>query len=189
MGKGAVVTKDKKNDDLRPPGAQQEASPEGWLVGGGEMGAIMRATDWSKTKLGPVVSERLSRTSCSLAAVVVEQSAETRPASDLGGNRVVVAWRCLRPDDLAADPLVGALGQVVLQELLDQVPQVTLAENDEVVQTLGSDRLYETLRVRVLSENRIGRAMRRPGDSGSVRRRGVRGVGSLPCLSAQEATG
>src|ERR1019366_1517155 len=41
----------------------------------------------------------------------------------------------------------------------------------------------------VLSENRIGRAMRPPADSGPVRRRGVRGVGSLPCLSAREATG
>ena len=26
----------------------------GWIVGGGDMGALMRATDWSKTKLGPV---------------------------------------------------------------------------------------------------------------------------------------
>ena len=42
---------------------------------------------------------------------------------------------------------------------------------------------------RVLSENSIGRVMRRPADSGAVRRRGVRGVGSLPCLSAREATG
>ena len=27
-----------------------------WLVGGGEMGALMRSTDWSKTKLGPIES-------------------------------------------------------------------------------------------------------------------------------------
>jgi len=27
---------------------------EDWFAGGGEMGALMRATDWSKTKLGPV---------------------------------------------------------------------------------------------------------------------------------------
>jgi signal transduction histidine kinase/HPt (histidine-containing phosphotransfer) domain-containing protein len=27
-----------------------------WLVGGGEMGALMRATDWSRTRLGPVES-------------------------------------------------------------------------------------------------------------------------------------
>jgi PAS domain S-box-containing protein len=35
-------------------GARKDARQEDWLVGGGEMGAIMRSTDWSKTKLGPV---------------------------------------------------------------------------------------------------------------------------------------
>ena len=53
---------------------------------------------------------------------------------------------------------------------------------------LGVD-LGGHLALPVLSENRIGRAMRPPADSGPVRRRGVRGVGSLPCLSAREATG
>src|SRR5580658_421507 len=90
-----------------------------------------------------------SRASCSLAAVVVEQSAETRPASDGAERRVVVARRCPRPDDLAADPLVVALGQVVPHELAEQVPQVTLAENDEVVLALGSDGFHETFRARV----------------------------------------
>jgi hypothetical protein len=97
----------------------------------------------------PQCSKNRLRASCSLAGVVVEESAETRPAFDRVERRVVVVGQCLRPDDLAADPLVGALGQVVLQELLDQVPQVTLAENDEVVQALGPDRFYEALRVRV----------------------------------------
>ena len=78
MGRGAVVTKDKKNDDLRPPGAQQEASPEGWLVGGGEMGAIMRATDWSKTKLGPVESW--------------PQSLRTAVSICLGSRHPIVLW-------------------------------------------------------------------------------------------------
>lgn len=41
----------------------------------------------------------------------------------------------------------------------------------------------------VLSENSIGRFMRPPADSGSVRRRGVRGVGSLPCRVARGAAG
>ncbi len=41
----------------------------------------------------------------------------------------------------------------------------------------------------VLSENSIGRFMRPPADSGSVRRRGVRGVGSLPCRVARAAAG
>ncbi len=85
----------------------------------------------------PVVSEKPSpRESCGLPAVVVEQSAETRSASDRAERRVVVAWRCLRSDDLAADPLVVALGQIVPDELLDQVPQVPLAENDDVIQAL-----------------------------------------------------
>src|SRR5216683_2314357 len=67
------------------------------------------------------------RASCSLAAIVVEQSAETRPASNHVEHRVVVARRWLRPDDLAADPLVVALRQVVRHELLDQVPGLSFA--------------------------------------------------------------
>ena len=42
-----------------------------------------------------------------------------------------------------------SLSQVVLPELLDQVPQVPLAEDDELVEALVSDRFHETLRVRV----------------------------------------
>ena len=53
----------------------------------------------------PVVSGNLSPASCSVAAVVVEQSAEARPASDHAERRVVVARRRRRPDDLAADRL------------------------------------------------------------------------------------
>jgi hypothetical protein len=41
----------------------------------------------------------------------------------------------------------------------------------------------------VLSENSIGGAMRPPANSGPVRRRGVRGVGSLPCRVARTAAG
>jgi signal transduction histidine kinase len=32
------------------------ASPEDWLVGGGEMGKLLRSMDWSKTPLGPIES-------------------------------------------------------------------------------------------------------------------------------------
>ncbi|PYT93063.1 MAG: hypothetical protein DMG36_11490 [Acidobacteria bacterium] len=32
------------------------ASPEDWLVGGGEMGKGTRAMDWAKTPLGPIES-------------------------------------------------------------------------------------------------------------------------------------
>ena len=97
----------------------------------------------------PWCPEILSRASRSFPVVVVEQSTETRPASDRIERRVVVARRCLRSDDLAANPLVVALGQVVGHEVLDHVPQVTLAEDDEVVQTLGTDRFHKPLRVRI----------------------------------------
>src|ERR1035438_2846700 len=79
----------------------------------------------------PVVSGNLSPASCSVATVVVEQSAEARPASDHAERPVVVARRRPRPDDLAADRLVMALGEVVLPELLEQVAQVPFAEDDE----------------------------------------------------------
>ena len=44
-----------RRDEARADG---EATTTGadWLVGGGEMGALMRATDWSRTRLGPVES-------------------------------------------------------------------------------------------------------------------------------------
>jgi signal transduction histidine kinase len=35
----------------RPP---PSIPPEGWLAGGGEMGALMRSTNWSATPLGPI---------------------------------------------------------------------------------------------------------------------------------------
>jgi hypothetical protein len=100
---------------------------------------MVRPRGRARLPSGISCTEKPPRESCSLAAVVVEQSAETRPASDRAERRVVVARRCPRPDDLAADPLVVALGQVVPREFAEQVPQVTLAENDEVVQALGSD--------------------------------------------------
>src|SRR5262245_12748128 len=33
---------------------EEEAQAEDWLAGGGEMGELVRETDWSKTKIGPV---------------------------------------------------------------------------------------------------------------------------------------
>jgi hypothetical protein len=43
--------------------------------------------------------------------------------------------------------LVVALGQVVRHELLEQVAQVSFAEDDEVIQALSPDGLHEALRV------------------------------------------
>jgi hypothetical protein len=36
--------------------AADDSSPHGWLVGGGEMGKVVRALDWSRTPLGPIES-------------------------------------------------------------------------------------------------------------------------------------
>ncbi len=35
---------------------QLETNPENWLVGGGEMGNLVRSMDWTKTPLGPIAS-------------------------------------------------------------------------------------------------------------------------------------
>jgi hypothetical protein len=35
---------------------RQETHSEDWLVGGGEMGRLIRAMDWAKTSLGPIES-------------------------------------------------------------------------------------------------------------------------------------
>ena len=94
-----------------------------------------------------MVSEKPSRSSSSLTTVIIEQSAETRSTGDRTGRRVVVARRRRRHDDLASEPLVVALGQVVPHKLLEQVTQVMLAENDEGVQALGSDTFYEPFRM------------------------------------------
>src|SRR5690348_293071 len=44
MGKSTPARLDHPNDSCTPA----------WLDGGGEMGAVMRSMDWSKTTLGPV---------------------------------------------------------------------------------------------------------------------------------------
>ena len=36
--------------------ARTQTRPENWLVGGGEMGKVVRSRDWSKTPLGPIES-------------------------------------------------------------------------------------------------------------------------------------
>jgi hypothetical protein len=41
------------------------------------------------------------------------------------------------------------LGQIVLDEFLDQVPQMALAEYDEVIETLAPDGLHKSLGVRI----------------------------------------
>ncbi|WP_433934228.1 ATP-binding protein [Sorangium cellulosum] len=53
----------KESSDVVPPspdGSALDASAEDCLAGGGEMGALMRSIDWSKTKLGPVAGWPIS---------------------------------------------------------------------------------------------------------------------------------
>src|ERR1019366_1547628 len=129
--------------------ARADVAPARWLVRRLLECGRCRCPAGNAATNDPVVSGNLSPASCSVAAVVVEQPAEARPASNHAGRPVVVARRRRRPDDLAADRLVMALGEVVLPELLEQVAQVPFAEDDEVVQALVSDRFHETLGVRV----------------------------------------
>ena len=86
------------------------------------------------------------RGSCGLPMVIVQQSAEARPTGDLAICPVVICWTDV-PDELATDALVKPLGHVVLDEFLDQVAQMSLAEDDEVIETLVLDGFYKALRV------------------------------------------
>ena len=78
--------------------------------------------------------------------VIVQQSPEARPTGDLAICPVVIR-RTDVPDELATDALVKPLGHVVLDEFLDQVAQMSLAENDEVIQALVLDGFDKSFRV------------------------------------------
>jgi hypothetical protein len=60
--------------------------------------------------------------------VVVQQSAEARPTGDLAICPIVIR-RTDVPDELATNALVEPLGHIVLDEFLDQVPQMALIAN------------------------------------------------------------
>ena len=108
-----------------------------------------------------------------------------RTRSTATGFRTIRVWR--RPHS-AAKMSSTAAGSVQ-----DELRDFLRVRNHRQVTTVDLDRRrVHSLRqksLQLLSENRIGRAMRPPADSGPVPRRGVRGVGSLPCLSARDATG
>src|SRR5438093_5937065 len=44
------------NNEKTQRGVSRETRPEDWLVGGGEMGKLVRSKDWSSTPLGPIES-------------------------------------------------------------------------------------------------------------------------------------
>src|ERR1035437_3296207 len=79
--------------------------------------------------------------------VVVQHSAVPRATDDRGGGAVVVLGASLALDELTTEALVKTLGHVVGHELPDHVPQMSLAEEDELVETLVFDRLHEPLGV------------------------------------------
>ena len=84
----------------------------------------------------PCYPEIHRRGSCGLPMVVVHQSAEARPTGDLAICSVVIR-RTDVLDEVATNALVKPLGHVVLDEFLDQIAQMSLAENDELAQALG----------------------------------------------------
>src|SRR5664279_5012827 len=103
----------------------------------------------------PARSEKIENPCCpeihrgssrGLPIVIVQQSPEARPTGDLAICPVVIR-RTDVFDELATDALVKPLGHVVLDEFLDQVTQMSLAENDKLVETLVLDGFYKSLRV------------------------------------------
>ena len=76
--------------------------------------------------------------------VIVQQSAEARATGDLAICSVVIR-RTDVPDQLATKTLVKTLGHVVIDEFLDQIAQMSLAENHKVIQALvlaGFDKSF-----------------------------------------------
>ena len=80
--------------------------------------------------------------------IEVEDAAEARVTGDLAIGPVVIRQTDV-PDELATDALVKPLRHVVLDEFLDQVAQISLAEDDELIETLVLDGLHEALRIRI----------------------------------------
>jgi hypothetical protein len=56
---------------------------------------------------------------------------------------------------LATKTLVEPLGHIVIDEFLDQPPQMALTENDEVIQALALYRFHKPLRVRIGVSRRL----------------------------------
>jgi hypothetical protein len=67
----------------------------------------------------------------------------------------IVICRTDVPDELATDGLVKPLGYVVLDEFLDQVAQMSLAKNNELVQSLILDGLDESFGVGIGVSRRL----------------------------------
>ena len=67
---------------------RQESKTQDWLVGGGEMGKLIRSMDWSATSLGPIESWSQSlRTTVSLCLASNCEPAD-RPRGFQGDGRI-----------------------------------------------------------------------------------------------------
>jgi hypothetical protein len=82
--------------------------------------------------------ERHRRGSGGFTLVVIEETSEPRAADNRAIGPIVVRGARLALDQLAVQPLMETLGVIVLHKFLDQVPQMSLAENHEVFATLCS---------------------------------------------------
>jgi hypothetical protein len=77
---------------------------------------------------------------------IVQKSTEARATGDLPLCPVVIR-RTSVPDELATDALVKPLGHGGLDEFLDQVVWMSLAENNKVIQALVLDAFNKSFRV------------------------------------------
>jgi hypothetical protein len=77
---------------------------------------------------------------------VLEEPAESFAALD---RRVLIRRFYRRNDEIVVETLVVALEMIVLDELTDRPPQMTLTEWHDVVQTLGFDAEHKPLGMRV----------------------------------------
>ncbi len=65
---------------------------------------------------------------------------------DRAGRSVVIVGRHLRTNDASAKTLVVSLRVVVHRKFAKQMPKMSFAEDDEMIETLGRDGLHEYLR-------------------------------------------
>jgi hypothetical protein len=111
-----------------------------------------------------------------------EYTAQPRAADDAanGEGRIAATQRAV------AEPLMGALVEVVVEELGDQMVQMPRPEGNEVVQALTADRAHPALGEGV----ELGRAGRELlGRAAAVPERCVEGASELPVAIAEQNRG
>ena len=73
--------------------------------------------------------------------IVVQHATEPRPAGDLVASPLPVRRDSLSLDQLSTEPLMKAFPLVVGDELFDHVPEMPLAEENQVIEALVFDGL------------------------------------------------